>query len=250
MKTSDTIKELAAALAKAQGEFKDAKKDRQNDMLGNRYSTYASVIEAVRAPLAANGLAFVQPAELAGDKVVVTTRLFHTSGEWIESELHLPIVQVGRLSALQMMGSSMTYARRYALIAMLGVATDDDNDGNEGPKEQRPPSPQRPPDRTGTQQPRAPARPASAAPAPQAPARGGAAADPPARIKAGVARLEELAKQLGGDWPTKLAKDLDQIGVILAEPENAPPAQQAAAFNRLVELVNSYQAALPPKAAA
>ena len=126
MQTSEQINELAAALAKAQGQIQAASRDRENPHFRSRYADLASVWDACRVALSANGLAVVQGPALADRGVSVTTRLLHSSGQWAESTLMLPMDKATAQGA----GSAITYARRYALAAMVGVAPDDDDDGN------------------------------------------------------------------------------------------------------------------------
>lgn len=102
-----------------------AVKDRQNPHFRSDYATLASVIDAGRASLAANGIACVQGLSTTADGLLVTTRIIHASGEWIEDELCVPLAK----RDAQGMGSAATYGRRYALAAMLGIAQVDD-DGN------------------------------------------------------------------------------------------------------------------------
>ena len=133
MNRSENIAELAAALAQAQGEMHGAEKDAVNTFYGgNRYATLGSIWEACRGALSANGLSVVQTPECVtadGDKlivrVVIETVLFHSSGQWIANTLVMP---VEKLTA-QGVGSAITYGRRYALAAMVGVAPGDDDDG-------------------------------------------------------------------------------------------------------------------------
>lgn len=123
---SESINELAAALAKAQGEIKSAAKDSTNPHFKSKYADLASVWDACRAALSKNGLAVAQiTATTEAGKVRVTTTLLHSSGQWIEGELD---VKPGQDTA-QGIGSTITYCRRYALAAMVGVAPDDDDDG-------------------------------------------------------------------------------------------------------------------------
>ena len=120
---STTLSKIAAALAKAQGELKPAKKDSTNPHFRSRYADFASVVETVRIPLSSNGLAFVQTINEAGD--VLTTMLIHAeSGEYITS--YFPLLCEKRTA--QGIGSAITYAKRYALSALVGLATDDDDD--------------------------------------------------------------------------------------------------------------------------
>jgi hypothetical protein len=146
MQTSEQINELAAALAKAQGQIQGAVKDSTNPAFKSRYADLASVWDACRVALSANGLAVVQGPALADRGVSVTTRLLHSSGQWAESTLILPMDKATAQGA----GSAITYARRYALAAMVGVAPDDDDDGNAAsqPAQQQRPAPK--PEPSGT----------------------------------------------------------------------------------------------------
>jgi len=120
------IKELATALAKAQGEMKNAAKDSANPFFKSKYADLASVVEAIRAPFAKYGLSYLQRVEeSAKDEVKVETILFHESGESFSlGVLALPVTKADA----QGYGSALTYARRYSL-SLLGVAPEDD-DGN------------------------------------------------------------------------------------------------------------------------
>lgn len=130
MNKSESIKELAAALAKAQSEIKGALKDQANPFFKNKYADLGSVVEAIRAPLAKYGLAYTQLTEPSEkDEVRVETVILHSSGEWISSLLALPVSKVDA----QGFGSALTYARRYGLSAAFGVAPEDD-DGNAAAK--------------------------------------------------------------------------------------------------------------------
>lgn len=150
---SETVGKLALALAKAQGAMSAAAKDKENPYFRSRYADLASVWDACRLPLAENALAVVQTIETLKTWVIVNTLLAHESGEWISSRLAVPVTpgkdkDTGqtRITA-QSFGSAITYARRYALSAMVGVAPDDDDDGNEasGPPPSRNGNGNRPP---------------------------------------------------------------------------------------------------------
>jgi len=119
VKTSEQIAELAAALAAAQGMMENAVMNRVNPHFKSKYADLAAIFDAARKPLSANGLAIVQTI---GDGVL-HTRLLHTSGQWIASEHPLPMS--GRP---QEIGSALTYARRYSLSALIGIAADEDDD--------------------------------------------------------------------------------------------------------------------------
>lgn len=126
MRTSEQINELAGALAKAQSDIGAARKDATNPHFKSQYATLASVWAAWQEVGPKNGLAVVQAVGSEDGASVVTTRLVHTSGQWVESEIRL------RLSKddMQGLGSSITYARRFSLMAVAGIAPADDDDGN------------------------------------------------------------------------------------------------------------------------
>lgn len=134
MLQSESIKELATALAKAQGELKHASKDSVNPHFKSKYADLASVWEACREALSNNGLAVMQfPAEFGNNTMTLVTRITHSSGEWLEQSMTAPVSKPDP----QGIGSCLTYMRRYALAAVVGVYQDDD-DGNSGslaPKE-------------------------------------------------------------------------------------------------------------------
>lgn len=123
MVKSDSIAALAAALAKAQSKMGPAKKDAVNPHFKSRYADLASVWEAARGPLTENGLAVVQTLDDSDRGACVVTTLMHSSGEWISGRLTLPVSK----SDAQGYGSAITYARRYGLAAILGIAADDDD---------------------------------------------------------------------------------------------------------------------------
>lgn len=125
--TSESINELAASLAKAQAVLQTMPKSASG--YGYRYTPLDVVIEAIRAPLASAGLSYVQmPVASEAGSVALVTRLMHTSGQWIESTLAIPVPQVGKSNSAQCYGAALTYARRYALTAMLGLAAEEDVD--------------------------------------------------------------------------------------------------------------------------
>lgn len=142
MKHSESIKEIGGAVAKAQGAIKNAAADKTNPAFRSKYADLASVWEACRAQLSANGVAVVQSPAAEGAKVTVTTLLVHgPSGEWIESDLTVTADK----GTPQGIGSAITYARRYGLSAMVGVAPGDDipdqgdDDGEAAEGRQQPP---------------------------------------------------------------------------------------------------------------
>lgn len=127
---SENIAALSASLAKAQGQIEGAVKGKENPHFKSKYADLAAVWEACREALTANGLAVIQsPGPIAEGRLEMTTMLVHSSGEWIRGALTIPL---GKVDA-QAYGSAVTYARRYALAAFVGVSPEDD-DGNAAAK--------------------------------------------------------------------------------------------------------------------
>lgn len=133
---SENIKELATALSGAQGELTEAGKTSFNPGFKSKYADLAEVIQTIRPVAAKFGLSYVQGLSYQDGLVGVTTRLMHTSGQYLESHLDLPIAKKDP----QGVGGGATYGRRYALAAMLGIAQDDDdgNDASTKPKTVKP----------------------------------------------------------------------------------------------------------------
>lgn len=126
MTKSETINELAAALSKAQGKIKGAIKDSKNPFFKSTYADLSSVWDACREALNENGLAVIQTTDLiSATEMVLETILTHSSGQWIEGKYRLKPVK----DDPQSMGSAVSYARRYALAAIVGVYQTDE-DGN------------------------------------------------------------------------------------------------------------------------
>lgn len=125
MAARPSIADLAAALCKAQAQMEGAKKDANNPHFKSKYADLASVWDAIRAPLTSNGLSVVQLLRSIQGGVEVETILMHASGQQISDVFAVPATK----NDAQGYGSAATYARRYALMAMVGVAPEDD-DGN------------------------------------------------------------------------------------------------------------------------
>lgn len=128
MKRSESINEIATALAKAQGMMKPVSKDNENPFFKSKYFDIAVAFESVRIPLSSNGIAVLQEPMTVEDKVSVTTTLVHSSGQFIEFE---PLLLTPNKKDAQGIGSAITYAKRYSLCAALGIVhKDEDDDGN------------------------------------------------------------------------------------------------------------------------
>jgi hypothetical protein len=123
MSHSDNINELASALAKAQGQITGALKDSSNPFFKSKYADLASCWDACRKQLTENGLAVIQTTDIVQETVVVVTTLTHSSGQWMRGILPVKAKDDGP----QAQGSGITYARRYALAAIVGLAQIDDD---------------------------------------------------------------------------------------------------------------------------
>lgn len=119
---SDSVAKIATALASAQAEIEGAHKDSENPHFRSRYADLASVVAACR-PLSAHGIAFVQMPRAEGGRCYVRTILIHTSGESLASELSVKMDK----ETVQTLCSCITYLRRYGLMAMAGIAPEDDD---------------------------------------------------------------------------------------------------------------------------
>ena len=128
MEHSESISKIAAALAAFQAEVKDPARDGQNPHFRSKYVQIDGLLAAVRPMLAKHGLSIVQSIGGDGQNISVTTEIMHTSGEWIRTDA---LVMKAVKQDPQGAGSCATYGRRYGLSAALGVAWDDDDDGNE-----------------------------------------------------------------------------------------------------------------------
>lgn len=126
MQKSENINELSKALCQAQSEIEGAIKDSTNPFFKSKYADLSSVMEALKKPFQKNGLSFVQSSRVTDTgNLVLVTMLLHSSGQWISGEYPVKGVK----DEPQALGSATTYARRYALSAMCGIAQVDD-DGN------------------------------------------------------------------------------------------------------------------------
>lgn len=123
---SEKLGELAKALAQAQAEMSTASKSAENPHFRSRYADLAAVFEACKKALNKHGFAIVQKVKNDPNGACVETMLLHSSGEYVSSECWLPVAQ----KTAQAYGSTITYARRYGLTSLAGVAADEDDDGN------------------------------------------------------------------------------------------------------------------------
>jgi len=123
MNTSESIKNLAESLCKAQAEMGGAVKDSKNPFFKSDYADLTSVIKAIKEPFANHGLSYTQFPTNDEGRIGVVTLLMHESGEYLEHSYTLPTTKADPQSA----GSAITYARRYALQSIAGIPTADDD---------------------------------------------------------------------------------------------------------------------------
>ena len=135
IRSSESLGQLAAALAAAQATMGHASKDAKNPHFKSSYASLAAVIEAIREPLSRQGIAFTSLASTDGLTVSVETRLMHKSGEWLASTATASV----RDGSPQVVGSAQTYLRRYGLQAICGLAAEDDD--GEATRSAKPPPP-------------------------------------------------------------------------------------------------------------
>ena len=135
-RSSESVAAIATALAKAQTELSNPEKAMVGTVYNNRsdtsqsfrYASLSSGLDIVRKALGGHQIAIAQTTDIdrASGTVNLTTLLLHTSGEWISSDW--PVCQLSETSAPRRMGAALTYARRYALFTMVGIAGEDDLD--------------------------------------------------------------------------------------------------------------------------
>jgi len=120
---------LAEALLKVQKQLHAVKKDASNPFFKSKYATLQSTWEACREALQDAGLVIIQTIH-RDNGVFLRTRLMHVSGAYTDSETPLLMKE----ETMQAMGSAISYARRYSLAAIIGLVTDEDDDGNAASK--------------------------------------------------------------------------------------------------------------------
>ena len=124
MNHSESIAKLATALSIVQGKLSHAKKDSANPFFKSKYADLESVWDACRSLLAENGLCVMQfPGEFLEGCMSLDTILAHSSGEYIKQTMEVPVTKLDP----QGVGSALTYMRRYALAAVVGVVQADDD---------------------------------------------------------------------------------------------------------------------------
>jgi len=125
MNQSESISKLAPALSIAQSQIGGAVRSSTNPFFNSSYADLGDVIRAIKEPLAANGLSMIQMpiTNLIEKSVGVSTRIIHSSGEWIEGEFFLPLTKFDS----QSVGSALAYSRRYGIASILLIPQADDD---------------------------------------------------------------------------------------------------------------------------
>lgn len=119
------VKELATALSKAQGEVENAKKVSNNPHFKSKYADLATIWDVIREPLTRNGLSVLQmPCEAPDGKVGLVTHVLHTSGQSISEKYFIGLKDANNP---QQVGSALTYMKRYTLLGVAGIASEDDD---------------------------------------------------------------------------------------------------------------------------
>lgn len=131
MEKSTSIKEIATSLSKFQSKVEAVKKDASNPFFKSKYASLENIIEAIRKPLEEVGLSFSQ---FPTGENELSTILMHTSGEFLQSTVKMS----PKDNTPQGQGSAITYMRRYSLSAVLGLSTEEDDDGNAASKPKAP----------------------------------------------------------------------------------------------------------------
>lgn len=122
---SAEVDKIFAAVVALQSEINNPKKSKQGH--GYKYAELAQIIELSREPLATNGLAVAQYCTAIDGHSYLVTQMIHSSGQWLRGYYPLEKAGMRAVNDAQQMGAAMTYARRYNLAAILGVAQEDDD---------------------------------------------------------------------------------------------------------------------------
>lgn len=122
---SAEVDKIFAAVVALQSEINNPKKSKQGH--GYKYAELSQIIELSREPLATNGLAVTQYCATVDGQSHLVTQMIHSSGQWIRGFYPLEKAGMRAVNDAQQMGAAMTYARRYNLAAILGVAQEDDD---------------------------------------------------------------------------------------------------------------------------
>jgi hypothetical protein len=131
-KSSESIAQIAKALSQVQAEIQNPANSAVNPFFKSKYAPLPDVLKIIRPLAGKYGLAIIQNSYNEEDKVFINTLIIHESGEWIETD---PLVLKPEKNTPQGVGSAITYGRRYAISAVFGISSEEDDDGNSNEKE-------------------------------------------------------------------------------------------------------------------
>ena len=124
---SESITNLVKALSQFQAEVQNPKNTADNPFFKSKYAPLNDVLNLVRPLLSKHGLSVLQSPSGDGENIIISSILMHSTGEWIEPD---PLVLRADKPTAQGAGSAITYGRRYSISAILGISSEDDDDGN------------------------------------------------------------------------------------------------------------------------
>ena len=128
MQTSQEVTNIFKAICECKKDFVPLQKNKQG--YGYKYVTLDVVIEMLNSVLPKHGLGFVQFPSTKDGEYLLTTRIIHISGEWIEDTISFNLTEISKANDTQKLGASVTYFRRYTLSTIFGISVDEDVDGN------------------------------------------------------------------------------------------------------------------------
>jgi len=128
MQTSQEVTNIFKALCECKKDFVPLQKNKQG--YGYKYVTLDVVIEMLNAVLPKHGLGFIQFPSTKDGEYLLTTRVIHESGEWMEDTISFSLTEISKANDTQKLGASVTYFRRYTLSTIFGISVDEDVDGN------------------------------------------------------------------------------------------------------------------------
>ena len=130
MEQSESVNELATALAKAQAEIRNPTKNTKNTFFKNEYADLTSVLGCIRPVASANGLSFIQAVEAYNGNVAVTSQISHSSGQWIKQVASVEVPKTSK-NPIQDLGSMATYLKRYQAQSIWAICGDEDTDAQD-----------------------------------------------------------------------------------------------------------------------
>jgi hypothetical protein len=244
-RSSENVAAIATALAKAQTELSNPEKAMIATIYNNRsdtpqrfrYASLSSGLDIIRKTLGGQQIAVAQTTHIdrANNMVNLNTILLHTSGEWISSDW--PVCQLSETSAPRRMGAALTYARRYALFTMVGIAGEDDLDAPESSNDETPQS-------QAAEVGRAPSPIQGPAPAPSSRPQAKSSAAPLLREKLGAEQSAAARVQLIQEIETLPEDDLQLRAIAILTAKNRLSTEDA----KLVEEAFAAKTALQDKA--